>query len=109
MDNNKKKKSKTIKDLQSKNEVLEKKMKKLELIMNENLELNKETHKMMKTVKNYVLFERIFFLTKVILIFIPIILGFIYLPPFLKESLSSIQEFYQRMLELITDIERVNS
>ena len=57
-------------------------------LLKQNLELNKEIYRMTKTVKNYVVWERVFGTIKIFIFIIPLILGFIYLPPLLGNYLQ---------------------
>ncbi len=60
-------------------------------LLEKNLELTGEIHKMTKTIKNYVVFQRIMSLIYLLIIVIPIIIGFIYLPPILKNLFNQYQ------------------
>ena len=54
-------------------------------LMRNNLEMNKEIYEMLKSVKTYILLQRIWFGLKVLLILVPIVLGVIYLPPLVED------------------------
>ena len=60
----------------------------LALLLKENLEMSKEIRAMVRHINNYVAWQRIFGWIKVLLIVIPLIIGILYLPPFLKGLLS---------------------
>ena len=60
-------------------------------LLEKNLELNREIFKMVKSIKSYILWARIFGVLKILIIVIPIILGLIYLPPLLKNVFNNYQ------------------
>jgi len=53
-------------------------------LLEKNLELTEEVHKMVKSVKSYMLWQNIFSFLKILIIVVPIVIGIIYLPPLLK-------------------------
>lgn len=53
-------------------------------LLEQNLELTKEIHAMIKKIKGYINFQKFMSLIYILLIVAPIILGIIYLPPLLK-------------------------
>lgn len=54
-------------------------------LVRKNAEMNREMYNMLKSVKRFILFQRIWFGLKVTIILVPLILGFIYLPPLVEE------------------------
>jgi len=64
-------------------------------LVKKNLELNQEMYKMLKSVKTHILIQRIFFILKVVIILIPLILGVIYLPPLIKDWMHKYQSWLQ--------------
>jgi len=68
-------------------------------LLEKNLELNQEIFKMVKSIKNYVITQRIWFVLKLLIIVVPIILGIIYLPSLLKDITGK----YQQLLGLNQD------
>jgi len=66
--------------------------KKIEKLLEENLKLNQQMHKMVKSIKNYVIGQRIWFVIKILIIVTPIVLGFIYLPPLLSDLMSQYKD-----------------
>lgn len=60
-------------------------------LLEKNLELNQDIFKMVKSIKSYILWARIFGVLKILIIVIPIILGLIYLPPLLKNVFNNYQ------------------
>lgn len=60
-------------------------------LMNENLKTNQEILKLSKYIKKYIVWQKIFFWIKLVLVLIPIILAIVYLPPFLKGAFQSFQ------------------
>ncbi len=65
-------------------------------LLEKNLELNQEIFKMVKSIKIYVITQRIWFVLKILIIVVPITLGIIYLPPLLKDVVGK----YQQLLGL---------
>ncbi|MBU4257424.1 hypothetical protein KKC04_03350 [Patescibacteria group bacterium] len=63
-------------------------------LLEKNLELTEEIFKMAKSIKSFVIHQRIFGILKLLIIVVPIILGIIYLPPLL----SGITEQYKDLL-----------
>jgi hypothetical protein len=68
-------------------------------LMEENLELNRQMYKMVRSVKNYIWAQRIFFVLKVLIILIPLILGAVYLPPLVKNWTQKYGDILQFDLE----------
>lgn len=60
-------------------------------LLEKNLELTQEIFKMTKSIKSYIVWERVFGVIKLLLIVVPIILGVIYLPPLLKNVIGQYQ------------------
>lgn len=60
-------------------------------LVRENLKVSQEILSLTKYIKKYIVWQKIFSWIKLFLIVIPIILAFIYLPPFLKDFSASIQ------------------
>lgn len=58
-------------------------------LLEENLKISKETNQLIKQLKSWVVWQRIFGVIKILIILIPIILGIIFLPPLLKLLVSS--------------------
>lgn len=63
-------------------------------LLQENLKRDEEILKTVKEIKKYIHRLRLWSILRFSLIIIPIILGFIYLPPFIKGIVSSINSFY---------------
>lgn len=68
-------------------------------LLKKNLEMTEDIREMVKSIKRYVVWQRIFGLLKVLIILIPIIIGVIYLPPLIKGFWSQ----YSRILGITTD------
>ena len=64
----------------------------LKNILEENLRLTKEIHTMARTIKNYVIFQRILSVVYIFLIIVPLIVGAIYLPTLVRSLISPYQE-----------------
>jgi hypothetical protein len=61
-------------------------------LLEENLELTRETHKIVKKIKNHIVLEQILNILKILVIVVPIILGIIYLPSILKPFWDQYQQ-----------------
>lgn len=61
-------------------------------LLEKNLELTQEIHGMMRSVKRYMLWQRIMGMIYFLLIVVPIIISIIYLPPLLKNLLGQYQQ-----------------
>lgn len=59
-------------------------------ILEENLALNKEIRAMVRHINAYVAWRRILGWIKLLLILVPILLGFIYLPPIIEKYVNQI-------------------
>lgn len=57
----------------------------------ENLKLTREIHSMTRTIRNYVILQRVLSIIYILIIVIPLILGAIYLPPLIKSFISPYQ------------------
>ena len=64
-------------------------------LIEENLRLTKELRYMVGQLTRYVAWQRIFGVIKVLLILVPLIIGFIYLPPLLKEPFKQLLSILQ--------------
>ncbi|MFZ4632539.1 MAG: hypothetical protein ACOYL8_05095 [Patescibacteria group bacterium] len=60
-----------------------------------NLEKTEEVLKISQDIKNYIKWQRIWSMVRLILIIAPIILGIIYLPSLLKEYIDSFKSLLQ--------------
>ncbi|MFH1662088.1 MAG: hypothetical protein ABIA02_03260 [Candidatus Falkowbacteria bacterium] len=54
-------------------------------LMQQNLKLTQEIHGMVSAVKKHMLWQKIFSILKILIIVVPIVLGFMYLPGILKD------------------------
>lgn len=72
-------------------------------LLKENLETNNEILKAVKYIKKYIFFQRIMFFVKILLILIPIILAFAFLP-----ILRSISAPLESLLSVYKGIEAGN-
>ncbi len=68
---------------------------KMEELLKRNLELTEEIHKMTKKIDRFVFWQKITWTLNILIIVVPIVLGIIYLPPLLKNTLGQ----YQKLLE----------
>ena len=74
----------------------------LKELIEKNLALTEALAVSVKKINTYIRWQWAFFVLKVIVIAVPIILGIIYLPPLLKQSLAPYQE-------LLGTVQNVNS
>ena len=61
-------------------------------LLEQNLEYNKATYEMAKKTKRYMLIAQIMGVLKILIIVVPLVLAFIYLPPLLKNFMVPYQE-----------------
>lgn len=73
----------------------------IENLIKQNIELTKDLQKQIKSVRRYLLWQRIAGIFYLIIIIGPIIIGLIYLPPLIKNAIGP----YQSLLE---GVEKVN-
>lgn len=64
----------------------------IEDMMAENLQLTREIHRMTKSVKNYVVVQRVLSVVYLLLIVVPLIISVIYLPPLLSGVIGQYQD-----------------
>jgi hypothetical protein len=64
----------------------------LKKLLEENLQINRENNKMLKSIKRHFIWQRIVSLFYFIIIVGPIIVAFFYLPPLLKPMIEQYQE-----------------
>lgn len=60
-------------------------------LMQESLKTNQEVLKLSRYIKKYIVWQKIFFWFKFVLVLVPIILAIVYLPPFLRGAFGSFQ------------------
>ena len=60
-------------------------------LLKENLKLNQEIYKMVKGIKSFLFWQRIWGVIKILIIVAPIIIGIIYLPPLFKQVMGQYQ------------------
>jgi hypothetical protein len=63
--------------------------------LEENLKQTQEIKEMTKYIKKYVVISQIFGVIKLALIIVPIVLGFIYLPPIFRDLMEQYRNFIQ--------------
>ncbi len=81
-----------VEDINKKSENNETELKEL---LRANLERSEEILKICQETKTYIRWQNIWAVLRFLLIFVPIILGFIYLPPLIKEALQSYKSLLQ--------------
>ncbi len=68
-------------------------LEKLEGLLQDNLKSSAEVLKAVNSIKKYIRWQQVWSTLRFILIAIPIALGFIYLPPLIKDALDSYKTF----------------
>lgn len=63
-------------------------------LLAENLKRDEEILKAVRDIKKYIHRQQVWTTLRFVLIVIPIILGFIYLPPFIKQAISTVNGLY---------------
>lgn len=58
-------------------------------LLEENLSLTKEIKIMVTRINKYIAWQQIFSWVRFLLVFVPIIIGFIYLPPLLRDAYNN--------------------
>lgn len=71
----------------------------LRKLLEKNLELSEEMHKMLKKISKYIFWQQVFNILKLLIIVVPIILGIIYLPPLLGDLISQYSEFLKNPID----------
>jgi hypothetical protein len=61
-------------------------------LIEKNLELSDEILRLSKKTNSYMMWQNVFSTLKLFIIVIPIIIGFLYLPPIIKEAIRAYQE-----------------
>lgn len=64
----------------------------LKELVEKNIKLSEEVLEISKKINGFVFWQRIFGVLKIVIIFIPLILGAIFLPPLLKDVFNSYKE-----------------
>lgn len=67
----------------------------LESLLEKNLELSEEILALSKYIKKYVYWKKIMTWLKLFLILVPILLAFLYIPPFLKNILGATESLME--------------
>lgn len=68
-------------------------LEKLEGLLQDNLKSSAEVLKAVNSIKKYIRWQQVWSTLRFFLIAIPIALGFIYLPPLIKDALESYKTF----------------
>lgn len=63
-------------------------------LLKENLKVSQEIRVMVSHINRYVAWQRIFGVIKIFIVLVPIIIGFIYLPPLLKDLFKQVLSIY---------------
>lgn len=64
----------------------------IQKLLAENLELTRETYKIVKKIKSHIVLEQVLNIIKILVIVVPIILGLIYLPDLIKPFWDQYQQ-----------------
>ena len=65
-------------------------------VLKKNLELTQDIHRMVKKINKFIIWQQVIGVIKILLIIVPLVAGFIYLPGLLKNAL----EPYKELLEV---------
>jgi len=68
----------------------------LQRLLKENLQISKELYAMTKNIKRWVAMQRVWTVVKILIILVPVILGVLYLPSLIKQTV----EPYQALLNV---------
>jgi len=71
----------------------------LQKLLEENLRISKELYSMTKKIKDWMAWQRVWGIIKILIIIIPIVFASIYLPPLLVKALQP----YQELLDFTAD------
>jgi len=66
-------------------------LKQIKKLLKENLDLTKEVKRLVKDVKKHLFWSKVWTIFKIVLIVVPIILGFLYLPAFFQKYTTSLK------------------
>ncbi len=78
-----------------------KQMDEMKKMLNENLALTEDIHKMTKKINNFVIMSRVFTFIKVLIILIPLLIGIFYLPPIVKNMIPKVKSVIEQYKELL--------
>jgi len=65
-------------------------------VLKKNLELTQDIHRMVKKINKFIIWQQVIGVIKILLIIVPLVAGFIYLPGLLKNAF----EPYKELLEV---------
>lgn len=74
-------------------------------LLEENLELTRETHRIVKKINSHIVLEQVLNIIKILVIVVPIVLGIIYLPTLLKPYLDQ----YKQIMDLTGNSNQLNT
>ncbi|MFA6410721.1 MAG: hypothetical protein WCW26_04065 [Candidatus Buchananbacteria bacterium] len=80
----------------------------LEKLLQQNLEVSLEIQKTVKALKNWIIWQRAWLVVKILVIVVPTVLGIIYLPGLLKQSLGNYQQLLNSSLPNSALIDQLN-
>ena len=66
----------------------------LQLLLQKNLEHSEEILKLSRQIKSFIRWQQAWGLIRLLIIIVPIVLGFIYLPPLIKEAMESYKSLF---------------
>ena len=69
-------------------------------LLERNLEMTIETHKMVKKIKSHMFWQQVFGVLKILIIVVPLVIGIMYLPPLLDKIFSQYNELLQNPTEI---------
>jgi len=66
--------------------------KKIIELLEENLSLSRETHKYAKSIRRMMMIDYVMSIVKIVIIVVPLVWGFLYLAPYLKQAADTYSE-----------------
>ena len=76
----------------------------LRKLVQKNTEMTQEVLSVVKSIKKYIIWQRVFGILKLLIILVPIVLGIIYLPPLLKGAIDQYKEIIDITVDPVNNI-----
>jgi len=94
-----------IEDIEETLDGMQEKMEKMEKIIERNFKLNRKMAEMMKDIKSYVVMQKIWGMVKILIIVVPILLAYLYLPPLMKDFVNK----WQNLIGLDNSVQKIEN
>jgi hypothetical protein len=78
----------------------EEELRELKELLKKDIELSERILEMSEYIKNFVFWQKVFSVLKILLIVVPLVLGLIYLPPLIKKAFEPYQELLNIQREI---------